>query len=275
VGSVKKAFTLIELLVVITIIAVLAAMVMPSLGKGRTAANRVSNNSNMKGLVTSIQAQLTMNTSSKFPKNWKIYCTGTSGGNGGIRTLGAQEIDADEGDELICMTGGNSYLTSPSPTITMSEITPVFTDGDSTSAAIVEETSAGEKDFLSMFKGFNGKHKFDSDTGIYQFFSVYFDPNGTTVYKEPTAPGAGSALTAAAAAIKTNYITKKKSDDKVPLVGEYYELSSGDGEHAIAWGDGHVTTSSLTAGGNSNSATIWVLSASDDTVRYLKALGHD
>ncbi|HAL44926.1 MAG TPA: hypothetical protein DCP47_03280 [Phycisphaerales bacterium] len=44
----RKAFTLVELLVVISIIAVLLAVLVPSLSKARTAAKAIQCSSNMK-----------------------------------------------------------------------------------------------------------------------------------------------------------------------------------------------------------------------------------
>ena len=63
----RKGFTLIELLVVVAIIAVLIAILIPSLGKAREYAKRVQCGTNMRGWDQASQLYATRRTTACFP----------------------------------------------------------------------------------------------------------------------------------------------------------------------------------------------------------------
>src|SRR5215203_4280922 len=62
-----NAFTLIELLIVIAVIAILVAIILPTVGKAREAANRATCLSNLRQLAISINGYLADNKT-RFPE---------------------------------------------------------------------------------------------------------------------------------------------------------------------------------------------------------------
>jgi prepilin-type N-terminal cleavage/methylation domain-containing protein/prepilin-type processing-associated H-X9-DG protein len=82
-----KAFTLIELLVVVSIIALLAAILMPSLSQAREAARSASCLSNCKNLATALNAYLSQNNA-YYPSAF-CYLNGSSSAGGYLHWTGA------------------------------------------------------------------------------------------------------------------------------------------------------------------------------------------
>ncbi len=115
--SAKRSFTLIELLVVISIIALLVAMLLPSLERGRKAANTILCASNLKQIGIAIYSYCTDN-GDVLPPGWAWASGGIRGGmpNGELYEPNFSPYDWAWAGMIIDYLGtihDGTYLTSP------------------------------------------------------------------------------------------------------------------------------------------------------------------
>jgi len=94
----RRGFTLIELLVVVAIIALLIAILLPSLGKARELANRSYCAANLRGIIQSMVVYSAENNdqypSILAPTSVNTYITANTTGNLGTQTSADKQIDA-------------------------------------------------------------------------------------------------------------------------------------------------------------------------------------
>jgi prepilin-type N-terminal cleavage/methylation domain-containing protein/prepilin-type processing-associated H-X9-DG protein len=80
VGPTARAFTLVELLVVIAVIAILAALLLPSLARAKEEGRRANCVSNLRQLAFCWEMYADDNHGTLAPNNWIDYVGGTNGG---------------------------------------------------------------------------------------------------------------------------------------------------------------------------------------------------
>jgi prepilin-type N-terminal cleavage/methylation domain-containing protein len=111
----RRGFTLIELLVVVAIIALLIAILLPSLGKARELANRSYCAANCRGIMQSMNVYAADN-SDAFPTVGILPTAGNYGSAGtappGLTTNGSNATSADGALALYYPTAGGSPSTS-------------------------------------------------------------------------------------------------------------------------------------------------------------------
>ena len=207
---IKHPFTLIELLVVISIIAILAGILMPQLGKARQTANRTGANSDIRAIVQAAIAATTFSRGADFTGDWAIDFATIPGSKEPVVTADDQVFLVAKNASAIEIHGDASVTTKPNANITAM-------------------TSGNTDNRFESFMSYRGGHAFDSDQGFYYYSGFNWQYSG-----DGSAPVAWVTATHGSA-------TKKRGESTVRLVGEYYGPGAGDGFFAVGYSDSHVT----------------------------------
>ncbi len=109
----EQGFTLVEIMIVVAIIALLAAIAIPNVLRGRTSANESASIGNLRALVSSLEMARSVNQA--YPNNVATAWTDTMYGAGGVPAGCAAGIapTPDFGPPSFCnsMAGGATQAT--------------------------------------------------------------------------------------------------------------------------------------------------------------------
>ena len=172
----RKCFTLIELLVVIGIIAVLAAMLMPALGKARESANQADCINNLKqvGLAMTMYAN-------EYRSNFPVQCSGDgadwskSHNDYGLYVLGYYDY-LKTGKILICRSAKQkpfaNFTTVPKDAVTTA---PTANGGSNENCSYLYYAGFNTDDISSDVGFVRDKNKCHKNLGIVLFGDSHAD----------------------------------------------------------------------------------------------------